>query len=235
MENWLQRTSVLLGEGAVERLRNAHIAVFGLGGVGSFAVEALARCGVGKLTVVDADSISLTNINRQLFATQQTVGMPKTQVAARRITEINPQCAVQPIEAFYGEENASRFFDEPYDFCIDAIDTVSSKISLIKECREREIPIVSCMGTGNKLHAEQLQIGRLSKTHTCPLCRVMRRELKNRNLGDVTVVWSAEEPVRFVADADNGRHAPASISFVPPVAGFLLAEYAVLQLTQDSD
>ena len=232
MDIWLQRTVALLGQDAVSILQSSHIAIFGLGGVGSFAAEALARCGVGTITLIDADIISESNINRQLFALQSTVGHLKTEAAAERIKDINPKCIVHVISEFYSEENSKDFFHAKYDFCVDAIDTVSSKISLIKECKERNIPIISCMGTGNKLHAELLQIGRLSKTNTCPLCRVMRRELKNRNLGDIYVVWSQEEPATIVAEDANGRHAPASVAFVPPVAGFLLAEHVVLQLTE---
>ncbi|MBE6811794.1 MAG: tRNA threonylcarbamoyladenosine dehydratase [Ruminococcaceae bacterium] len=235
MDTWMQRTKTLLGADAVSRLHDAHIIVFGLGGVGSFAAEALARCGVGALTVVDADTVSESNINRQLYALHSTVGENKTEVAKKRILDINPDCNVRILTAFYDADKADAFFDVQYDFCLDAIDTVSSKISLVEQCKKRNIPLISCMGTGNKLHAEKLQISKLSKTNTCPLCRVMRRELKNRNLGDITVVWSDEEPRSLCVDDSNGRHAPASIAFVPPVAGFLLAEYAVLQLTQTKD
>ncbi|MBQ3519788.1 MAG: tRNA threonylcarbamoyladenosine dehydratase [Clostridia bacterium] len=230
MQDWLQRTKTLLGEQAVARLQNAHIAVFGLGGVGSFAAEALARCGVGALTIIDADVISESNINRQLFALHSTVGENKTEVAQKRILDINPDCKVRILTEFYEAAKAEQFFDVQYDFCLDAIDTVSAKISLVEQCKKRNIPLIACMGTGNKLHAEKLQISKLSKTNTCPLCRVMRRELKNRNLGDIPVVWSDEEPRSVCVDDANGRHAPASIAFVPPVAGFLLAEYAVLEL-----
>ena len=232
MDAWMQRTKILLGDDAVFRLQQSHVIVFGLGGVGSFAAEALARCGIGALTLVDADSISESNINRQLFALHSTVGENKTEVAKKRILDINPACKVRILTDFYDATKAEQFFDVEYDFCLDAIDTVSAKISLVEQCKSRNIPLIACMGTGNKLHAEKLQISKLSKTNTCPLCRVMRRELKNRNLGDIAVVWSDEEPRSVCADAANGRHAPASISFVPPVAGFLLAEYAVLQLTK---
>ena len=233
MEDWLQRTKSLLGEEAVMHLQHTHIAVFGLGGVGSFAAEALARSGVGKLTLVDADTVSVSNINRQLYALQNTVGEYKTSVAARRIQQINPDCQVCEAPLFVEANNIPEVLNGDVSFCIDAIDTVSSKIALIAYCQQKEIPIVCCMGTGNKLHAEGLQIGKLSKTHTCPLCRVMRRELKNRNLKDISVVWSPEEPVHLAVDNANGRHAPASVSFVPPVAGFLLAEHAILQLTEN--
>ena len=232
MENWLQRTKTLLGEQAVARLQRAHIIIFGLGGVGSFAAEALARCGVGELTIVDADTVSTSNINRQLYALHSTVGQDKTEVAKKRILDINPDCIVHTRTAFYEPDKADEFFNVHYDFCVDAIDTVSAKLSLVEQCKKHNIPIIACMGTGNKLHAELLQISKLSKTNTCPLCRVMRRELKNRGLGDIPVVWSAEEPQHICADDANGRHAPASIAFVPPVAGFLLAEFVVLQLTQ---
>lgn len=230
MDSWMQRTKALLGEEAMTRLQNAHIIVFGLGGVGSFAAEALARCGIGALTLVDSACIADSNINRQLFALHSTVGENKTEVAKQRILDINPACKVRVLTEFYDSSKAERFFDVQYDFCLDAIDAVSSKISLVEQCKAKNIPLISCMGTGNKLHAEKLQISRLSNTNTCPLCRVMRRELKNRNLGDICVVWSDEEPRTVCVDESNGRHAPASIAFVPPVAGFLLAEHAVLEL-----
>lgn len=235
MDAWMQRTVALIGERAAERLQQSHIILFGLGGVGSYTAEALARCGVGKLTLVDADTVSVSNINRQLCALHSTVGKPKTQVVAERIADINPQCVVTQLPIFYDAQQAESVFSQKYDFCVDAIDTVSAKIDLVVQCKNRNIPIVSCMGTGNKLHAELLQIGKLSKTHTCPLCRVMRRELKNRNLGDIPVVWSTEESVHLAVDSENGRHAPASIAFVPSVAGFLLAQYVVSEIIETDD
>ena len=228
MENWLQRTEMLIGEDGLRKLEQAHVLVFGLGGVGSFAAEALARAGVGALTIVDNDTLSLSNINRQLYALHSTVGRLKTEVAAERIRDINPACRVTALPLFYTPATAAAFFTEPYAFCVDAIDTVSAKLDLVLQCKKRAIPLVSCMGTGNKLCAELLQIGDIHKTQGCPLCRVMRRELKARGVQELPVVWSPEIPASVTENAGQpGRHAPGSISFVPPVAGFLLAEYAV--------
>lgn len=216
---------MLIGEDGISRLANSHVAVFGLGGVGSYTAEALARAGVGELTVVDNDTVSVTNINRQLYALTSTVGMKKTQVAAERIRQINPECKVHIIDGFYLEENAADFFLYDYDYIADAVDTVQAKLSLAVECKERGIPLIACMGTGNKLDPTGFRVSDISKTSMCPLCRVMRRELKSRGIDRLKVVWSPEKPIKPADTAEqSGRRAlPGSISFVPPVAGMIMA------------
>lgn len=219
------RSEMLIGEDGISRLANSHVAVFGLGGVGSYTAEALARAGVGELTVVDNDTVSVTNINRQLYALTSTVGMKKTQVAAERIRQINPECKVHIIDGFYLEENAADFFLYDYDYIADAVDTVQAKLSLAVECKERGIPLIACMGTGNKLDPTGFRVSDISKTSMCPLCRVMRRELKSRGIDRLKVVWSPEKPIKpaDTAEQSSRRALPGSISFVPPVAGMIMA------------
>lgn len=219
------RSEMLIGEDSIDKLSKSHVAVFGLGGVGSYTAEALARAGVGELTVVDNDTVSVTNINRQLYALTSTVGMKKTQVAAERIKQINPECRVHIIDGFYLEENASDFFLGEYDYVADAVDTVQAKLSLAVECRERGIPLIACMGTGNKLDPTEFRVSDISKTSMCPLCRVMRRELKVRGINSLKVVWSPEKPIKpnDTAEESSRRALPGSISFVPPVAGMIMA------------
>lgn len=216
---------MLIGEDGIKKLANSHVAVFGLGGVGSYTAEALARAGVGELTVVDNDTVSVTNINRQLYALTSTVGMKKTQVAAERIRQINPECKVHLIDGFYLEENSADFFLYNYDYVADAVDTVQAKLSLAVECRKRGIPLIACMGTGNKLDPTEFRVSDISKTSMCPLCRVMRRELKVRGIDSLKVVWSPEKPIKPAATAEEStrRALPGSISFVPPVAGMIMA------------
>lgn len=216
---------MLIGEDGIKKLANSHVAVFGLGGVGSYTAEALARAGVGELTVVDNDTVSVTNINRQLYALTSTVGMKKTQVAAERISQINPECKVHIIDGFYLEENSADFFLYNYDYVADAVDTVQAKLSLAVECRKRGIPLIACMGTGNKLDPTEFRVSDISKTSMCPLCRVMRRELKVRGIDSLKVVWSPEKPIKPAATAEEStrRALPGSISFVPPVAGMIMA------------
>lgn len=219
------RSEMLIGEDGIKKLANSHIAVFGLGGVGSYTAEALARAGVGELTVVDNDTVSVTNINRQLYALTSTVGMKKTQVAAERISQINPECKVHIIDGFYLEENSADFFLYNYDYVADAVDTVQAKLSLAVECRKRGIPLIACMGTGNKLDPTEFRVSDISKTSMCPLCRVMRRELKVMGIDSLKVVWSPEKPIKPAATAEEStrRALPGSISFVPPVAGMIMA------------
>lgn len=232
--NEFSRFEMLVGLPKVQKLKNCHIAVFGLGGVGSFVVEALARSGVGKLTLIDNDTISITNINRQLFALHSTIGMKKTQVAKNRVLDINPNCEVYTIDEFYLPENADIFFNDNYDYIIDAIDTVTSKLDLAVRCYKNNIPLISCMGTGNKLDASLFEICDIYKTQTCPLCRVMRRELKARNIPNLKVLYSPE-PVITPQNADKNtgqKQVPASASFVPPVAGMLLAGEVIRDLIE---
>lgn len=216
---------MIIGKLCVEKLLQCHVVLFGLGGVGSYTAEALARAGIGQLTLVDNDTVSTSNINRQLYALSSTVGMNKTEIARERIKDINPDCKVHIKTSFYMPENANDFFDSDYDYIADAIDTVSAKLSLAQQAQERRIPIISCMGTGNKLDPTLFRVSDISKTSVCPLCRVMRRELKLRNIKKLKVVWSPEEPLKPAQSGENinKRAVPGSISFVPPVAGMIMA------------
>ncbi|MEG1819456.1 MAG: tRNA threonylcarbamoyladenosine dehydratase [Oscillospiraceae bacterium] len=232
MKNEFSRFEMLVGTQKVEKLKNCHVAVFGLGGVGSFSVEALARCGIGELTLIDNDVIAVTNINRQLFALHSTVGLKKTQVAKQRVLDINPDCIVHIIDKFYLPENADEFFELKYDYVIDAIDTISSKLDLAVRCFDDNIPLISSMGTGNKLDAGLFEVCDINETQTCPLCRVMRRELKARGIPKLKVVYSPEPvitPQPCPEDTEK-RQTPASVAFVPPVAGMLLAGEAIRDL-----
>ena len=229
---------MLLGDDAMDRLASSHVAVFGLGGVGSYAVEALARSGVGQLTLVDRDTVSPSNINRQLYALHSTVGQPKAQVAARRCLDINPDLRVHTICKTYDADHREEFFTAPYDFIIDAIDLVSCKLDLIEQARIRHIPIVSALGTGNKLDPSRLCISDISKTYGCPLARVMRKELKNRGIRRLPVVFSPEEPAstRQLDTPDPGRRSvPASVAWVPSCAGLMLGGYVVQELCKEEE
>ena len=221
--NPFSRTQFLLGSDAMEKLKNARVAVFGLGGVGGYVVEALARSGIGALDLIDHDTISLTNINRQILATHSTVGMPKVEAARARILDINPACCVHPIIGRYEQSNRDAFFGD-YDYIVDAIDTVSAKLALIEGANKAKTPIISCMGTGNKIDPTAFQISDIYKTSVCPLAKVMRRELKARGIKKLKVLWSPEEPKKVsVPGEEHRRGVPASCSFVPPVAGYILA------------
>lgn len=232
MEAWKERTALLLGEENVRKLENCHVAVLGLGGVGGACAEALARAGVGEMTLFDPDTVSESNINRQLIALHSTAGMPKTQACAQRLLDINPHIHLHRETVFFSAENAESYPFSKYDYVVDAIDTVSSKLLLVELANRAGTPIISCMGTGNKLHPEMLEISDIQKTSVCPLCRVMRRELKKRGMEHLTVVYSKEEPMKVVADTEHGRHAPGSISFVPPAAGYLLASKVIRDLCE---
>ena len=233
MPDAFSRERMLLGEEAVERLQKSHVIVFGLGGVGSFAVEALARAGVGELTLVDHDTVSLTNLNRQLYALHSTMGRWKAEVACERVRDINPGCRVHVIPEFYLPEHAERFWGARYDYIVDAIDTVSAKIDLACRAQELGIPIVASMGTGNKLDPSRFEVADIYDTQVCPLCRVMRRELKKRDVKKLKVVYSREEPRKPApCEEETGKRAvPGSISFVPPAAGLLLAGEVIRALS----
>ena len=221
---------MLLGYDAIDLLAGARVALFGLGGVGSYAAEALARSGVGKLVLVDHDTVSLTNINRQLCALESTIGQSKVAVTAARLRRINPEIEIEEREEFFLPENASAFDFSSYDYVIDAIDTVSGKIG-IAECASRVgVPMISCMGTGNKLDPTALRVTDLSRTSVCPLARVMRRELKARGISHLPVIYSEEQPISplFAPPVEDGhRSPPGSVAFVPSVAGLLAASEAV--------
>ena len=223
MESRYCRTEALIGAEGVEKLKKARVAVFGIGGVGGFVVEALARAGVGAIDLIDNDCVSESNINRQIVALQSTLGKPKTEVAKARIEDINPDIRVCTYNLFILPENASQFDFSPYDYVVDAIDTVSGKIAIIERARLAGVPVISCMGTGNKLNPTAFEVADIEKTSVCPLARVMRRELKKRGVTGVKVVYSKEEPKSAGIDG-----APSSISFVPSVAGLILAG-AVIQ------
>lgn len=217
------RTAALLGEEGVARLSRARVAVFGIGGVGGHLCEALARAGVGALDIIDRDTVSLSNINRQAVALHSTVGRPKVEVMARRIQDINPACTVGAYEVFYLPDTADTFDLSAYDYVADCVDTVSAKVELAVRCHAAGTPLIAAMGAGNKLHPERFRLSDLSKTDTDPLCRIMRRELKARGIRHLTVCWSDEPPLPSCAVGDDGRPAPGSLSFVPSVMGLIMA------------
>ncbi len=219
MKEWQSRTERVIGEQGCIRLANASVIVFGVGGVGSYAVEALARSGVGHITVVDSDTVAESNINRQLIALHSTVGRKKTDVVKERILDINPECNVTAHCVFYGEENPIDI--SGFDYVIDAIDSISSKVFLIKSCEEKGVPIVSSMGTGNKKDPTRLTVTDIYKTSVCPLARVMRQRLRKEGIKKLTVVYSTEE------SRQTGERTPGSTAFVPSCAGLMLAATAV--------
>ena len=227
------REEMMFGETALKKLQQSHVAVFGIGGVGSYSAEALARAGVGRLTLVDNDTVSITNINRQLCALHSTVGQNKSDVMAQRILDINPECRVRSLVRSYTEGDKEFFFTEHYDYIIDAIDTVSCKLSLIENAINRDIPIISAMGTGNKLDPMQFCITDISRTTGCPLARVVRKELRARGISHHKVLYSQELPVTplpLEAPPEGRRSVPASVSWVPSCAGLMLSGFVVQQL-----
>ncbi len=224
MENWLDRTRLLIGGSALEKLTAAHVAVFGLGGVGSWAAEALARAGIGGIDLVDHDRVTPTNINRQLVALRSTVGRFKTEVMAERIADINPNCAVAARNEFFNAQTADGFDLASYSYVIDAIDTVTSKLLLAELCAAAETPLISSMGTGNKLDPTLFRVNDIYDTSVCPLARVMRKELKKRGIAHLEVVWSPEEPRK------NDTDTPGTVPFVPSAAGLLLAGTVIRRL-----
>ena len=234
MEDWLERTRLLWGSREVDRLAQARVAVLGLGGVGSAAAEGLCRAGVGHILGVDSDCFSVSNLNRQLLATTRTVGLPKTQAAGRRLREINPALDYQEARQFYLPDNRDFLFAYRPHLVVDAIDTVTAKIDLAVQCRQRGIPLVSCLGTGNRNDPSQLRLGTIAHTagSGCPLARVLRRELRKRGIEDLPVVYSLEPASSHCAEDAHGRHSPASGPFVPPAAGLLLAYGAVRRLLE---
>ena len=233
MDERTLRQRMLLGQAAMEKLKKSHVAVFGLGGVGSWCAEALARAGVGRLTLIDQDTVGESNINRQLIALSSTIGKPKAEVMAARIFDINPAIVTRPMVGTYSAAERERFFAD-YDFVVDAIDLVSCKVDLIMTCRERRIPIVSALGTGNKKDAGQLEITDISKTCGCALARVVRKELRSRGVNHLDVVFSPEEPMepeQLEAPPPGRRSVPGSLVWVPATAGLLLCQHVVEKLT----
>ncbi|BES65489.1 ThiF family adenylyltransferase [Gottschalkiaceae bacterium SANA] len=229
--NQFVRLEMLLGKENMHHLANAHVVIYGIGGVGSFIAESLARSGVGKLTLVDFDTIAESNLNRQIHATTETINASKVETMKERILLFHPECKVVVRSEKYSIENAESFFEEKIDYIADAIDMVSSKLDLICRAKEKEIPIISAMGTGNKLFPEQLEIADLYQTSNCPLARVMRKELKRRGIKNHMVVYSKEKPIRPLQLEKGKLHeTPGSTSFVPSTAGLLMASYMVREL-----
>lgn len=234
MDERFLRTEMLLGQAAMEKLAASHVAVFGLGGVGSWCAEALARSGVGTLTLVDHDEVGLTNLNRQVEATLSTLGKPKAQAMAERIADINPECRTTVRVEKYEAGNRESFFSVRYDYVVDCIDLVSCKLDLIETALRRDIPILSALGTGNKLDPSQFRISDISKTEGCPLARVVRKELRARGIAHHRVLWSPELPheaEQREAPPPGRRSVPGSVAWVPPVAGLLMAGDIICSLT----
>lgn len=236
--NPYDRTGLLLGAEAMKKLRNARVAVFGLGGVGGYVVEALARCGVGALELVDHDTISITNINRQIFATCSTVGKSKALAAKERVLDIDPEIRVTERELFFGPDTASEFDFSGYSYVVDAIDTVTGKLALVQAAQMAGVPIISSMGTGNKLDPTKFQIADISKTTVCPLARIMRKECVKRGIKKLKVLYSTEDPITPqevpAEELPEGRRAlPGSVSFVPSVAGLIIAGEVVKDLIKE--
>ena len=235
MNEQFSRTELLLGKEAVAKLHNARVAVFGIGGVGGYTVEALARCGVGQLDLIDSDTVSISNINRQILATHSTVGKLKVDVAKERILDINPDCVVRTYPIFYLPETAGQFDFTQYDYIVDCIDTVTGKLQLVERAVAAGTPIICSMGTGNKLDPSAFLVSDISKTSMCPLARIMRKELKKRGISHLKVVYSQEEALTPDVDPEElartgKRQIPGSVAFVPGAAGLILAGEVVKDL-----
>lgn len=233
MADQYSRTRLLLGDSGIEKLRRAHVALFGLGGVGGYAAEALARAGIGKIDLIDNDTVSLTNLNRQILATHSTIGQYKVDVAAARIRDIDPSIEIRTFPVFYLPETADRFDFSQYDYVLDAIDTVTGKLALIAQAKAAGVPVISCMGTGNKLDATDFRVADISKTSGCALARIMRKECQKRGIKGVKVVYSQELPLEPTvspldppeppAEGSSRRSTPGSVAYVPGTAGLILA------------
>jgi len=236
MAERFRREEQLIGQEGLRRLQKSCVAVFGAGGVGGYTIEALARAGVGAIDIIDNDAISLSNCNRQILALESTLGKSKAQVARQRVLDINPQCEARAIELFFTEGSAGEIDFTRYGYVADAIDTVSAKLALIKRCREVGTPVITCMGTGNKLDPTAFRVAEIEKTSVCPLARVMRRELKKMGIAHVKAVYSTEPPCPNMAPTetkgDSGHPAPGSISYAPAVAGLLLASEVIRGLLE---
>ena len=239
MADQYSRTRLLLGKDGLDKLRNARVALFGLGGVGGYAAEALARSGVGHLDLIDDDTINLTNLNRQVLALHSTIGMSKVEAAKRRIADIDPTIEVRTYQTFYLPETAAQFDFSQYDYVLDAIDTVTGKLALIVQAKAANVPVISCMGTGNKLDATDFRVADISKTSGCALARIMRKECAKRGIKGVKVVYSQELPSEARTDEEmepqregsSCRSLPGSTAFVPGVAGLIMAGEVVRELT----
>ncbi len=238
MPNKFSRTELLLGQQAMQKLKDSRVAVFGIGGVGGYTAEALVRSGIGTIDIIDSDTVSVTNINRQIYATTKTIGRYKVDVAAERIYEINPDIKVNTYKVFYTPENSSLFNFANYDYVVDAIDTVSGKIRLIMQAEESNTSIISSMGAGNKLDPSAFEVSDIYKTSVCPLARVMRAELKKRGIKKLKVVYSKEKPIKPISNIETDfnphkHQAPGSTSFVPPVVGLIIAGEVIKDLTKE--
>ncbi|HBF0592321.1 TPA: tRNA threonylcarbamoyladenosine dehydratase [Clostridioides difficile] len=229
--NFTTRTSFLVGDDGIKKLNNSNIIVFGVGGVGSFTVEALARAGVGNITIVDFDDVDITNINRQIPALHSTVGRYKVDVMEERILDINPNINIKKIRSLYNKDTSDEILTERYDYVVDAIDMVSSKIHLIETCEKKGLKIISSMGMGNKLDPTKIVVTDIHKTSICPLAKVMRKELRDRGIKKLKVVYSTEQPIELKKKVMNGRKVtPGSVSFVPSVGGLIIASVIVNEL-----
>lgn len=253
MLNQFSRTELLYGPKAMERLNKASVAVFGVGGVGGYTVEALARAGIGKLTIVDDDKICLTNINRQIYALYETIGKYKVDVAAERIRQINPKCVVRPLKTFYTPQTADEIDFKSFDYVVDAIDTVTGKIDLVVQAQKNNTRIISAMGAGNKTNPLLFEVTDIYKTSVCPLAKVMRKELKKRQIPKLKVVYSKEKPATPINDPDNScqfhcvcppgtvrkctqrRQIPSSNSFIPPIVGMIIAGEVINELVKENN
>ena len=229
MENkFTARTALILGEDGIEKLKSSHVLVIGVGGVGSFCVEALVRCGVGNITIVDYAEVEVMDINRQLPGLTSTLGKDKVEVVKERLLDINNDLNINAIKATFNKDTSSEIFNSKYDYVVDAIDMVSSKIHLVEECIKRDIPIISSMGMGNKLDPTKIEVSDISKTHTCPLAKVVRKELRDRDIEHLKVVFSTEHPLEVKEKVSNGhRILPGSIAFMSPAGGLVLASEVV--------
>lgn len=251
MLNQFSRTQLLLGNKAMDKLKDSRVAVFGIGGVGGYVCEALVRSGVGSFDIIDDDKVCLTNINRQITATRKTVGMYKADVMKERMLEINPECNIRVHKCFFLPENSSDFPFNEYDYVVDAVDTVTAKIEIVMKAKEENVPVISSMGAGNKLEASLFKVSDIYKTNICPLAKVMRRELKKRGVKKLKVVYSEEKPVRPIEDMSiscrkncicppgtarkctERRDIPGSVAFVPPAVGLIIAGEVVKDLTEE--
>lgn len=223
MSNQFSRTELLIGKKGIEKLQNSKVAVFGIGGVGSYVVEGLARAGIGEFILIDKDIVDETNINRQIIATTKTIGMLKVEASKQRILEINPNAKVETYKEFFMPESKD-FFDETINYVVDCVDTVTAKIEIIVRAKKHNIPVISSMGTGNKLDPTKFEIADIYSTSICPLAKVMRKELKQRGIDSLKVVYSKEEPIKTNCfDENSNKQIPGSISFVPSVAGLIIA------------
>ena len=229
-EAWSARTALLIEEKGIERLSATRVAVFGVGGVGGYVVEALVRAGVGALDLFDPDTVSVTNLNRQIIALHSTVGQYKTDVAAARARDINPDVKIEARHMLYLPENADEVDLSAYDYVVDAVDTVAAKMELIRRSKAAGVPILSCMGTGNKTDPTRFRVSEIEKTSVCPLARTVRALCRKEGIKKVKVLWSSEPPIRVTVPAEHGRHAPGSISFVPAAAGLVIAAEIIKDL-----